>query len=368
MGATHHASDFDPYHPYRSTLLAPERVRELSALRPRIAVRDALLCWALIIGAWALAAASGAWWMHVAAAVIVGTRYYGLFIIGHDGLHRRVFPTRGANDLFTDLLILGPIGAITRLNNKNHLSHHQHLGTDEDPDRFKHACFNKTERIELLAFLTGLTSVFKAVYHVFILRGQSSAGSQRSESATATARDAAYAAPSAAPSTVDGYSPRDLLILGGWQLALIGGLSWTFGWWGYPLMWLAPVYLFTYLADLFRSFVEHSHPEADEKADHHRMITFESNVIERWFIAPMHMNFHVAHHLWVGIPYYNLSVADAEMTRHPLAATLERRGSYLAYLGRYWRALPLDECKPGSAPSTAPHVTQGTQPRMTVKA
>ncbi len=359
MGTTHpanHADDFDPYHPYRSTLLTPERVRELSTLRPAVAVIDVVLCWAIIVGAWALAAWSGAWWMHLIAAVIVGTRYYGLFIIGHDGLHRRVLPSRAANDLFTDVAILGPIGAITRLNNKNHLSHHQNLGTDEDPDRFKHACFNKTERVELLAFLTGLTSVFKAVYHVFILRGRPAKGAL--PPALATSASSASAPLPTAPR--DGYTLRDLVILGGWQVLLIGGLTATFGWWGYPVMWLMPVYVFTYLADLFRSFVEHSHPEADDKADEHRLITFESNVIERWFIAPMHMNYHVAHHLWVGIPYYNLPRADAEMNRHPLAAQLERRGSYLGYLVGYWLALPLDECKRDGADGATGGATNAT--------
>lgn len=343
MGALH-AADFDPYQPYRSRLLTPERVRELSTLRPDIAVRDALLCWAVILGAWALAAINGAWWMHAIAIVLVGSRYYALFIIGHDGLHRRVFAARATNDLFTDLAIFGPIGAITRLNNRNHLSHHQHLGTDEDPDRFKHACFNKTERVELLAFLTGLTSVFKAVHHVFVARGTSHPGASQGVGPAAQ--------------RADGYTLRDVAILGGWQVVLIGGLTWSFGWWGYPVMWLLPVYLFTYLADLFRSFVEHSHPEADDHADAHRLITFVSNPVERWFIAPMNMNYHVAHHLWVGIPYYNLPRADTEMNRHPLAAQLERRGSYLAYLVRYWLALPLDECKRDDAASV----------RLTVKA
>lgn len=315
--------DFDPYQPYRSALLPPARVKALSTLRPWIAVRDAALCWLLMLAAWTIAAWDGRWWVCALAAVVVGTRYYGLFIIGHDGLHRRIFPDRAANDWFTDLVILGPIGAITRLNNRNHLAHHQHLGHAEDPDRFKHACFNKTERLELAAFLVGLTSVWRAAHNVFIANRGGGPG--------------------------DGYRLRDLAILAGWQLLLIGGLSWAFGWWGYPLMWLAPVFVFTYLADLFRSFVEHSHPEADAVADHHRLITFESNVLERWFIAPMHMNFHVAHHLWVGIPYYNLPQADAEMNRHPLAAQLERRGSYFAYLLRYWRALPLAECKPTAA-------------------
>lgn len=329
MGAPH-AAAADPYHPYRSTLLSPERVRALSQLRPWVAVRDAVFCWALILGAWTVAALDGRWWVLAIAAVIVGTRYYGLFIIGHDGLHRRIFPSQRANDRFTDLFILGPIGAITRLNNRNHLAHHRHLGSEDDPDRFKHGCANKADRLALVAFLTGLTSVFRAAYHVFVLRGAASKSERESQT----------------PGAREQYTARDLLILLGWQVALIGGLSWAFGWWGWPVMWLVPVYVFTYLADLFRSFVEHSHPEADALADHHRLITFESNPVERWFVAPMNMNYHVAHHLWVGIPYYNLPRADAEMSQHPLAAQLERRGSYLAYLVRYWLALPLEECRP----------------------
>jgi fatty acid desaturase len=296
----------------------------------------------LILGAWTTAALDGRWWVLALAAVIAGSRYYALFIIGHDGLHRRILPTQRANDLFTDLLILGAIGAITRLNNKNHLAHHRHLGTDEDPDRYKHGCANKADRLALVAFLTGLSSVFRAAYHVFILPMR--AGPSTARAGRPADGDADDASPR------DRYSVRDLAILLGWQVALIGGLTLAFGWWGWPVMWLAPVYVLTYLADLFRSFVEHSHPEADALADEHRLVTFESNPIERWFLAPMHMNLHVAHHLWVGIPYYHLPAADAEMSRHPAAAPLERRGSYLAYLVRYWLALPLPECRPRAAP------------------
>lgn len=307
----------DPYQPYRSELLDPARVRQLSVLRPWVVVRDAVGCWLTIIAAWTVAAWDGRWWVCVIAATLVGSRYYALFIIGHDGLHRRLFRTRKANDAFNDLVILGPIGAVTRLNNRNHLAHHRLLGSDEDPDRFKHACFNKSERLELAAFLVGFTSLWHAVHNVFF-RNRASG---------------------------DGYTLRDVAILGGWQVALVGGLTTAFGWWGYPGMWLVPVFVFTYLADLFRSFVEHSHPESDRAADHHRLVTFEPNVLERWFISPMNMNFHAAHHLWVGIPYYNLPSADAEMSRHPLASQLERRRSYIGYLLSYTRSLPLVECK-----------------------
>jgi fatty acid desaturase len=115
------------------------------------------------------------------------------------------------------------------------------------------------------------------------------------------------------------------------------------------VLWLAPVYVFSYLADLVRSFLEHAHPEADRIADRHRLISYDSLPLERPLLAPMSMNLHAAHHLWTSIPYYNLSVADREMRGRPEAAGLEWRSSYIASLVRYFRALPLPECRVGAA-------------------
>lgn len=323
LGSAPPAPDPDPYEPYRSSLLTPARVRELSRLRPGRAVRDIALAWLAILAAWTVAAVHTTAWTVALAAVVVGTRYYALFIIGHDGLHRRLFAERRTNDLVCDLFILAPLGAITRLNNRNHLAHHRHLATERDPDRHRHACFNKTDLTELLGYASGLTSIVRSARNVF--RGS------RADAGPAGGGE--------------GYTARDLAILAGVQAALIGGLSWAFGWWGWPALWLAPVYVFTYLGDSLRSFAEHSHPQADALADEHRLITYVSSPIERLFFAPMNMNFHAAHHLWVSIPYYNLPAADAEMSAHPLAAGIERRGSYAGYLARYALALPLEECR-----------------------
>src|SRR5215203_3145274 len=122
------------YRKYRRSLLTPQRVRELSKLRPVLVVRDTLLCWLVIVACWVGVAAYPKWWTVALAVVIVGTRAYALMIIAHDGLHRRLCNGVRANDLFNDLFIVGSFGAVTRLNNRNHLSHHQHLGTDHDPD------------------------------------------------------------------------------------------------------------------------------------------------------------------------------------------------------------------------------------------
>lgn len=336
ISAASDAGETSIYKAYRS-LLPPERVRELSVLKPWRPVVDTLWMWAGIVAAWALVAWHPAWWTVAIAIPVIGTRFYGLFIIGHDGMHRRIFAKISANDLFCDLFILGPIGAITRINNRNHMDHHLHLATERDPDRHKHACFNKSTRPEYLFFLSGLMSLLPALGNVYAGRARKAA--QPKAAATGDPRRQ--------------HGPRDFAILLGWQIALIGGLTWAIGWWAYPVLWLLPVYVHAYLADLVRSFLEHAHPESDEKADRHRLITYTSNPLERRIFAPMNMNYHAAHHLWTSIPYYNLKKADAELRQQPGAAGLEWRPSYLGFALRYFLALPLPECRRGEPTSPA---------------
>lgn len=308
--------------PLRRTLLAPGRVRELSQLRPWRAVRDTAICWAVIVAAWIAGAAVGTWWSVLLAAAVVGNRYYALFIIGHDGLHRRLFSRSETSDLFNDVFVLAPIGAITRINNRNHLQHHQHLATRADPDRHKHGCFNKATRLALLGYLTAATSVWRTVSNVMRSDGSVPKGGLRR------------------------YRTRDLALIGIWQAGLLVGLTLLYGWWGYLLLWWVPVFALTFLADNLRTFVEHSHPESDERADAHRLVSFTPSRFEGALFAPMNMNFHAAHHLWPSIPYYNLPTADAEMRAAPGSEVVTWRRSYLGYIWRYARALPVEGCPP----------------------
>jgi fatty acid desaturase len=313
-----------PYRPYRHTLLTPRQINELSKLQPWRSVTAILFCWACLLAAFALVAFHPAWWTVLVAIPVIGNRYYALFIIGHDGMHRRLLRHVNRNDFWTDLLILAPIGAITRINNRNHLAHHRSLSMPEDPDRHKYACFNKADHAELLGYLSGIRSVWNTVKYVYGARHHKSSKPASGEGS---------------------YSARDIFMLAGWFVVLAGGLTWWIGWWAYPLLWLLPVYLFTYLGDNFRSFAEHSHPESDHDSDQHRMISYISNPIERALISPMNMNYHAVHHLWPSIPYYNLPRADRLVRMHPDSIAIEWRRSYCAYLWKYWSALPIEECK-----------------------
>jgi fatty acid desaturase len=260
-------------------------------------------------------------------------RYYALFVIGHDGLHRRVFDHATVNDLFCDLLIFGPVGCITRLNKTNQLAHHRFLTTPEDPDRHKHGCFNKARPLELIGYLTGATSFVRSSRNVLAPKLKEYSLTKQVEGASQIEHQRRR------------YSLRDIMIVIGWQAVLILGFSWAIGLWAYLALWILPVFCCTFLADNLRSFLEHSQPEKDTEADRRRLISYVSNPIERLFLAPMNMNFHAVHHLWPSIPYYNLPQADSEIRGQPAAAGIEWRASYLAYLWRYMRALPLPECR-----------------------
>ena len=203
---------------------------------------------------------------------------------------------------------------------KARLKHHAKLSLPGDPDRYKYIAANKPTRLRYALILTGLPYLLRALGNVFL-------GSRPQKAVT-----------------TGGYTPRDLAILCLWQAALIGGLSRGIGWWAYPVLWVLPVYVFTYTADIVRVFLEHSLPGGDDVADTTmRLVTYASNRVERQFFAPMNMNFHTVHHLWPSIPYYNLPIAEARVIAWSRAGgsngRIIWRASYVRYLLDYfvWR-------------------------------
>jgi len=279
------------YPPYRSLLLSPEELAELTTLSPAKVFVDVAFLWTQIFTAWIFAAALRSWWIYPLAAAFVGNRYYSLYIIGHDGLHRRLHDRTALNDLVNDLLVLGPIGVATRLNRRNHMTHHVALHLEQDPDAYKYQSRHRLTLLQYFWSLTGLPYVVRAVGNVFRKRPE-----DHDKAAHRT--------------------PRELFIIIGWQL-LLAALLWSLiGWWGYFVLWWIPVYVFTFAADLARVFCEHSVPRADAVALCERLVTFEANRLELALFAPMNMNHHAAHHLWPSIPYYNLPRATAAMRSH----------------------------------------------------
>jgi fatty acid desaturase len=222
----------DIYSKYRD-LLPRERVNELSKLKPSIVIRDTIISWSIIITAFIIIYFYTIWWVVLLMIPIVGSTYYSLFIIGHDGMHQRLFKEKKTNDLFCDVFIFGFIGAITRINKTNHLNHHRYLSTEMDPDRYKYSCVGKETTITVFFFLAGFQTFYNTFINVLLKKHEQSINPN--------------------PEKIK-YKIRDIIILLFCQLLLIGGLTYFIGWWAYPILWLLPFYIFTFCADNFRAF------------------------------------------------------------------------------------------------------------------
>ena len=314
------------YEPYRTKLLTREELTGFYSQTPIKIVINTLVTWAIIFITWALVAYFPYWWVIFISILIIGTRLYSLLIIAHDGLHRRLFGTVKANDLWNDVFILGAIGAITRLNRVNHMRHHRELALPTDPDRFKYTRFGRATPLEFVIALTCVPLLVTAIRNV--MRPQPLIKISEKGGRGEYIKE------------VNRYQVRDIAIISLWQVALVGGLSALIGWWAYPVLWVVPVG-FALCCDLLRVFCEHSQLTGDQDADSSmRLVSYESNFIEKIFFAPNNMNHHIAHHLWPAIPYYNLPRAE-NLIRLKLGSDphLTWRSSYFGYIVNYWRWL-----------------------------
>lgn len=318
---------FQTYEPYRSDLLTRDELTKLYTPDPKNIVIDTFSAWVAIVIAWAVAAYLPYWWVILLAMLVIGTRLYSLLIIAHDGLHRRLFKTIKANDLWNDIFILGTIGTITRLNRVNHMRHHRELALPTDPDRFKYTRSGRAKQLEFFISLTCLPLLLTAVRNVMLpLPSQIIEAGSIGENINTK--------------ELVRYQISDIAIICLWQIALIGGLSFVIGWWAYPILWVIPV-VFALCCDILRVFCEHSQLTNDRDADlSMRLVSYDANFIERILFAPNNMNHHIAHHLWPAIPYYNLPNAE-KLIRSKLVGDpkLTWRPSYFGHILNYWRWL-----------------------------
>lgn len=282
-----------------------------------IAARDTILLWTQILAAWYTAAIIGNLAAQIICGAIVGNRYYSLYIIGHDGLHRRIHSNKSVNDWWTNIFLIGPLGAVVRINRNNHMEHHKRLNLSGDPDRYKYQSRSGTSITKFLYSLTGLNFVLRALMNVYTKKN-----SKKNQHAAR-------------------HNITELITIASIQISLVGTLTHAFGPWGYVTMWLIPVYIFTFCADMIRVYCEHSvDSDTADASLASRMPTYKSTIIERIILSPMNMNHHAAHHLWPSIPYYKLPVAT-ELAIHrvrmqcPDAPPIEFKGRYIDHLCRH---------------------------------
>lgn len=130
-------------------------------------------------------------------------------------------------------------------------------------------------------------------------------------------------------------------------------------WWAYPLLWLVPLLTWMMVITRIRNIAEHAVvPDSSDPLRNTR--TTRANVLERLFIAPYYVNYHLEHHLLFYVPCYNLPRVHRILSESRHAGRMEVQPGYAAVL-RLATARPANEDRPGQLVNSARRARAGAK-------
>ena len=227
----------------------------------------------------------------IVAIALIGARQLGFAVMMHEAAHQTLFKNRAINDWVGNWLCAYPIWADLRPYRRYHLSHHAHNWTDKDPDLDLATKFPVTAssmRRKIWRDLSGQVGWKRA-----------KATLRRDVTGTGFFKTSREGVKNAAPAgwiNLRGVVITNLLLFG-----LVSGL-------GHPalyLLWVMAWFTTNSLVTRIRSIAEHNMP-TDPSRDFGNTRTTLANWLERLFIAPNRVNYHLEHHLLMTVPFYNL--------------------------------------------------------------
>lgn len=229
----------------------------------------------------------------VLALFVIGARQLGFAVTMHEAAHRTLFRNRRLNDFAGNWLSGYPIYLSADMYRLHHLEHHAKTWTDADPDLslatgFPVSRASMTRKVlrDLLG-ITGLKQLIGTTYLlVKAIRGESF------DAGTLPLRLSRRPAIRMVVGT---------LVTNGALLALL----WAIGHPTLYLLWFGAWMTTSKLVTRIRSIAEHALvPDPADAFGQTR--TVRAGWLERLFVAPNLVQYHLEHHLLMTVPHYNL--------------------------------------------------------------
>ncbi len=292
------AVSYDPIKSLTWNKVVSERVRELSKINSWKAMSHLLLDWTIIMVAIAVSMRENSLLAYIFSVLVIGARQHALLIITHEGAHFRLNNTKWLNDLFSNLFAAFPIFFCTQGYRANHLAHHRHLNSQQDPDwvrkiKLREWQFPQTRKQLIETFATVLmTSWYKMIILFWNL-------SELGKRDSWTIRD-----------------KRHLIFLKlAFYSGLAIGLSLTSTWHIFALYWLVPYFLVMPVAERIRSISEHFGLARENELNHSRNIL--CSPLEAFVFGPHNVRYHLDHHMFPTVPQYNLPKLHQALSEIP---------------------------------------------------
>ncbi len=258
--------------------------------------------WLMIFGAAWLAVASGHWAVYALAMMFIGTRMVVLGVLIHEAAHNHVFSKPWVNDVLSELFIGFPAGISIHLYRATHFWHHRALNTMEDPDyAFQRSDPDQHFPKSRVAFiwLTIKSALFVNFPQMARFAGK-------------------WWMPARFLFTPLARSPFPLwarILYVVWAVTVLGTLTAT----GYLLdaiiLYLIPSLFWTNCVSRLRAAAEHGALPLKTELTSTRTVV--PTLIDRLFVAPVGVCYHLEHHLFPYVPGRNLHKLHDVLMRDP---------------------------------------------------
>lgn len=265
------------------------------------------LDWCVIAAAIAAAIVTEHPAVWIIAGIVIAARQHALLIIMHDASHFRLLSSRSWNDRVSNWLLAWPLLVSTEAYRENHLAHHLHLNTDDDPDWLRKQgqsawTFPKT-RLQLALLLMRDCCGGGALDQFRALRALSRSPDRKARSLRQTGERLGYYA----------------------VLSVVISISGT--WIPVLLLWFLPAFTVLPMLLRIRSIAEHFGVEGETRLNMSRN-TF-AQWWERMLLSPHCVGLHLDHHLYPAVPFYNLPKLHQLLSRDPQYAAAAHQSASL---------------------------------------
>lgn len=313
-----------PTEPPRVVDRAPlrETVRRLSRVDTGRSLRAVAAEWGMVAAAAGAAVWSGHPLAWVLAGAFIATRQHAMLVLMHDGAHHRLIATRRWNDAASDLLLALPNNVLTRRYRVRHHLHHRHTNHPLlDPDRQTIArddqwWFPRSRGSAALVFARDVLGL-NAGRMMAVMTHYSPwpAVLAHLHSPDADRADATVA------------SREETVRVLAFTAVLAAVLTLTGAWLHYLALWVLPSMTVLPALLRLRGIAEHEGDVGHDEVSVSRHV--DAGWLESFVLAPRHIRYHVAHHLFPSVPWYNLPELHSRLMQQPeYAARLVTRPSY----------------------------------------
>lgn len=251
--------------------------------------------WAVMIGAAALFIVSPNPFTFILAFLLIGSRQHGLAILMHDAAHGVLFKTKVLNEFAGKWLLGAPYGGDLAGYRKYHLKHHRYTQSELDPDlplSSKFPISKSSLRRKLFRDITGQT---------FLRLRLATLNMKQGDTPNIEGSDAFQKS-----------SPWPYLIT---NAIIFTGFAALGHWWLYFALWQLPLITWFFAVLRLRNITEHAMTTYDDNPLTHARTTY-TNILEKIFLGPYWVNYHVEHHAYMFVPCYRLKALHKEMIGH----------------------------------------------------